>query len=199
MEKQSIGKFIAVMRKSKGLTQQQLADMVRVSNKTVSKWETEESYPDINLIPVLAEIFEISCDELLKGKIINNHADLELLPDGGKSLKLAQNFSKKAMLLFKSFTLINILIPILGKALLLIMCLAYYELVGVIVDIVLIAIAIVLQIINISFSINKLSIDGEQFSQIDANNKRTIYNLSFVQLSVCFVMLLSYLCILLML
>ena len=56
MEKKTIGQFIAVLRKANGLTQQDLADRLNVSNKAVSRWERDESAPDITLIPALAEI-----------------------------------------------------------------------------------------------------------------------------------------------
>lgn len=72
MEKKTIGSFIAILRKANGMTQQQLADRVNVSNKTVSRWERDESLPDLTLIPVLAEIFELTSDELLKGERDNN-------------------------------------------------------------------------------------------------------------------------------
>lgn len=51
-------------RKKKQLTQEQLADLLNVSNKTVSKWERGLSYPDILLIPNLAKILDISISEL---------------------------------------------------------------------------------------------------------------------------------------
>lgn len=65
--KLSLGAFIATLRKEKGLTQKQLAEMLSVSDKTVSHWEREESSPDISLIPVIADIFGITTDELLRG------------------------------------------------------------------------------------------------------------------------------------
>ena len=68
MEQKTIGKFIAVLRKSQGMTQRELADKLGVSDKTVSHWERDESAPDISLIPVIAEIFSITCDELLRGE-----------------------------------------------------------------------------------------------------------------------------------
>ncbi|MBQ2901456.1 MAG: helix-turn-helix domain-containing protein [Agathobacter sp.] len=70
MEKKTIGQFIAVLRKANGLTQQELADKLNVSNKAVSRWERDESAPDITLIPALAEILGVTCDELLKGERI---------------------------------------------------------------------------------------------------------------------------------
>ena len=68
MEKKTLGSFIAVLRKSQGMTQKELAERLGVSDKTISHWERDESSPDISLIPVIAEIFDVTCDELLRGE-----------------------------------------------------------------------------------------------------------------------------------
>lgn len=70
MTRNSIGQFIAALRKANGMTQQELADRLNVSNKAVSRWERDECAPDISLIPSLAEMFGVTCDELLKGQRI---------------------------------------------------------------------------------------------------------------------------------
>lgn len=67
MEKMTIGGFIAHLRKEQGMTQKQLAEKLRVSDKTVSRWEREESLPDLSLVPVLAEVFSVTVEELLQG------------------------------------------------------------------------------------------------------------------------------------
>ena len=68
MEKKTLGSFIAVLRKANGMTQREMADRLSVSDKAISRWERDECSPDIALIPVIAEMFDISCDELLKGE-----------------------------------------------------------------------------------------------------------------------------------
>lgn len=60
-----IGKNILARRKEKGLTQQQLADILGVTNKAVSKWETGEGLPDISTLPALAEVLNTTIDSLL--------------------------------------------------------------------------------------------------------------------------------------
>ena len=70
MEKKSIGQFIAVLRKANGMTQAQLAEKLNVSDKAVSRWERDENYPDLTLIPVIAEIFGVTSDEILRGERI---------------------------------------------------------------------------------------------------------------------------------
>jgi len=59
-----LGKKIAFYRKSKNITQDALARMLGISNQAVSKWETDQSCPDIELLPRIADIFEITLDEL---------------------------------------------------------------------------------------------------------------------------------------
>lgn len=72
MENKTIGSFIAVLRKSNGMTQQEVADRLNVSNKTINKWERDESYPEITLIPVLAELFGVTSDEILRGQRVTS-------------------------------------------------------------------------------------------------------------------------------
>ena len=59
---------ISSLRKDKGMTQLELAEKIGVTDKAVSKWERDLSFPDINSIPKLAEIFEISVDDLMQVK-----------------------------------------------------------------------------------------------------------------------------------
>lgn len=74
MEKRTIGGFISVLRKANGLTQKQLAEKLNVSDKAVSRWERDEAMPDLSLIPVLAEIFDVTSDEILRGERRNTES-----------------------------------------------------------------------------------------------------------------------------
>ena len=65
MNKEQFAEKIIRLRKKKGYTQAQLAELLNVSNKAVSRWETAEGYPDITLLKPLSEALGISCDELL--------------------------------------------------------------------------------------------------------------------------------------
>ena len=64
----TLGKRIAMLRRQKGLKQEDLANTLGVSSQAVSKWENDQTCPDISLLPKLAEILEVSVDELLSGK-----------------------------------------------------------------------------------------------------------------------------------
>ena len=69
MDEHSIGKTIASLRKSKGWTQVELAEKLNVSDKAVSKWESESGLPEISQFPTLAKLFDVSIDYLMMGKI----------------------------------------------------------------------------------------------------------------------------------
>ncbi|RKI29582.1 XRE family transcriptional regulator [bacterium 1xD8-6] len=68
MEQEKIGEFIAAQRKEKGMTQKQLGDALKISDKTVSKWECGKGLPDISIIMPLCELLNISVNELLSGE-----------------------------------------------------------------------------------------------------------------------------------
>ncbi len=65
MKEINIAKTLIAKRKEKGITQDEIAAYIGVSKASVSKWETEQSYPDITFIPQLAAYFNISIDELM--------------------------------------------------------------------------------------------------------------------------------------
>ena len=71
MDQQRIGKFIQEQRKAHGMTQQELADKLGVTNKAVSKWEKGHSMPDVALFEPLCRELEISIPELLAGHRID--------------------------------------------------------------------------------------------------------------------------------
>lgn len=68
MTNKSIGNFLSELRKEKGLTQKEIADYLNVSDKTVSHWECDKYSPDLSVIPVLADFFGVTCDEILRGE-----------------------------------------------------------------------------------------------------------------------------------
>jgi len=65
MNAKSFGATIAALRRKKGYTQAELAEHLSLSNKTVSKWENGQGYPDITTLPTLAKLFGVTVDELL--------------------------------------------------------------------------------------------------------------------------------------
>ncbi len=112
MEKNSIGKFIAALRKANGMTQQDVADRLNVSNKAVSRWERDECAPDVSVIPVLAEMFGITCDELLKGERNRDNSTVEKRE--AKVDKQVRNLINRTLSSFKNLIWISLTIAFVG-------------------------------------------------------------------------------------
>ncbi len=97
MDLKKIGNFIATLRKEKGLTQAQLASMLNITDKAVSKWETAKSLPDAGIIKDLCDILEISVNEFFAGERIENddmmtHAENNLITAADKLNKNEKKF-----------------------------------------------------------------------------------------------------------
>ena len=67
--KKTLGMMISSLRKEKGMTQLELAEKMGVTDKAVSKWERDLSYPDLNSIPKLAESFGVSVEDLMQNRL----------------------------------------------------------------------------------------------------------------------------------
>lgn len=113
MEKKTIGQFIATLRKANGMTQKQLAEKLNVSDKAVSRWERDESAPDLTLIPVIAEIFRVTSDELLRGEKQNE--EIATSPRGAeKTEKQLDNLLKGVQLKLNVRGIVSVGIAIIG-------------------------------------------------------------------------------------
>lgn len=95
---ETLGKRIAKNRKWLGLTQDRLAELLGVTAQAVSKWENDQSCPDINTLPKLARIFGITADELLgTPRAVETTVEPEEKPDD-KAVEISINSSKKTSL-----------------------------------------------------------------------------------------------------
>jgi len=68
--KETFGERFSRLRKKLGLTQEDIASKVNISAQAVSKWENDQSAPDISILPTLADILNVSLDELLGREVI---------------------------------------------------------------------------------------------------------------------------------
>lgn len=68
MEQQKVGSFLKELRKGKNLTQEQPAEQLNVSVRTVSRWETGSNMPDISILIDLAEFYNVSIPEIVNGE-----------------------------------------------------------------------------------------------------------------------------------
>ncbi|MBQ4248012.1 MAG: helix-turn-helix domain-containing protein [Ruminococcus sp.] len=78
MDQQKIGEFLKELRKEKGLTQEQLADKLFVSRRTVSRWETGSNMPDLDMLVELADLYEVDLREIFNGQRRAQEMDKEL-------------------------------------------------------------------------------------------------------------------------
>jgi len=116
MEKKTIGSFIAALRKANGMTQKELAEKLNVSDKTVSRWERDDGAPDLSAIPVIAEIFGITCDELLRGERKSPEQQAEA-PENAptpKGEKQRQRLLQLSLSKYKTRSLIALCLALVG-------------------------------------------------------------------------------------
>ena len=78
MDLQKIGTFLKELRKEKELTQEQLAETLNVSRRTVSRWETGSNMPDLDLLMEMADLYQVDLRELLNGERKNEQMNEEM-------------------------------------------------------------------------------------------------------------------------
>ncbi len=161
MERKSIGSFIAVLRKANGLTQRELADKIGVSDKAVSRWERDETAPDLYLIPVIAEIFGVTSDELLRGERAGESAP----PPEKQNEKTERGIKtvlKAVRTKFLTKTLICVLIAVVGLIAAMLCNFAFYRCeLGFFVGFIFFTVAVVIEIIFAVLAFSGL--DAEEF------------------------------------
>ena len=101
------GNFICKLRTEKGLSQSELGEMLGVTNKAVSKWENGSAKPNTSLIPKIAEIFEITVEELFACERIEKNDEIE------KIQKYLSTQKKKFAVLFSIVLAISVMLPLL--------------------------------------------------------------------------------------
>ena len=77
MNQQKTGEFLKHLRKSKGMTQEQLAEHFYVSSRTVSRWETGNSIPDLDMLIELADFYDVDIREIIDGERKSENMDNE--------------------------------------------------------------------------------------------------------------------------
>ena len=73
-----IGHFLQILRKEKGLTQEQLAEKIGVTRRTVSRWETGNNMPDLDILIELSDFYAVDLREILNGERKSEHMDKEV-------------------------------------------------------------------------------------------------------------------------
>ena len=139
MNQVKIGKFIADERKAKGYTQKQLSELLGISDKTISKWERGNGFPEASLLLPLCNELEITVNELLTGERISKQSYKEKAEENMVNLIKEKEENKQKILLT---TIIGVISTITFVTLLLVVC--FYT------DVITLPIKIVLMIIALS-------------------------------------------------
>lgn len=112
MERKTIGAFLSALRKANGMTQQEVADKLNVSNKTVSKWERDEGYPEIMMLPAIAELYSVSVDEILRGERITKSDHKERKDT--KSDERIKYLIEKATVKFNNSSIVSVILGVVA-------------------------------------------------------------------------------------
>ena len=139
MDQVKIGKFISDERKAKGYTQKQLSELLGISDKTISKWECGNGFPEASLLLPLCNELEITVNELLTGERISQQNYKKKAEENMVNMIREKEENKQKILLT---TMIGVISTITFVTLLLVVC--FYT------DVIILPIKIVLMMIAIS-------------------------------------------------
>ena len=106
MDQKRIGSFLRELRTEKGLTQEQLAEKLNVSGRTVSRWENGNNMPDLSIIVELADFYDIDIRELLNGERKSEEMNEDIKET---TLKMADYAEAEKQLLTKKLCIISLI------------------------------------------------------------------------------------------
>jgi transcriptional regulator with XRE-family HTH domain len=98
MDLNKTGLFISAMRKKRDMTQRDLADVIGVTDKAVSRWETGKGFPDVSILIILSEVLEVSITEIVNGETVPPEKIAEKADDAlVEALTYSKRMSRKAI------------------------------------------------------------------------------------------------------
>lgn len=106
MDQKHIGTFLRELRLEHSRTQQQLADQIGVSNRSVPRWETRSTMPDLSLLVLLSEIYGISVDEMIDNTTMGKVADYNAQINERRNHRMTVLFSL-AFVMFATYCIIE--------------------------------------------------------------------------------------------
>lgn len=147
MNQIAIGRFIAEMRKAKGMTQSSLAEKLSISDKTVSKWECGNGFPEVSLIMPLCEKLQITANELLSAMRLSS-ADYQKKAEDNLMNLMKENAENKKKLI------VSVVVGVISiVAFMALIALAAFLGIPTIARIALIAFAVVIAVVGIGAAI----------------------------------------------
>jgi len=160
------GEFLKSLRISKGLTQMELAEYLNVSNKTVSKWENNLGIPEISTLVILADFYDVSVDDILRGtKRISKNPEKEANISNYIISRIKNNYISYLIICAGIWLLSNVTIIVLGE-------MTTNSSLGMGVGIIIIVIGLIIQAINA----NTLRL---QVKEIELKERNHLLNLVF--------------------
>lgn len=154
MNTKKVGEFLKELRKENKLTQEQLGEKLGVTNKTVSKWETGNYMPPIEILKLLSELYNVSINEILSGRRLSDGEYKEKAEENMTSAleKLASR-EKRWYKIFVTFLIITTIIAIITMEL--VSGLSGSAVVKVIIVLLVMALAFVSNVLNMCLYISE--------------------------------------------
>ena len=192
----TLGKQLAALRKEKGYTQKQVAEMLNISNKTLSSWEVGNTMPDLEMLPKIADIYGVSCDELLRENIEPDNAyngfdnnDYQLSykeinePQiNSDNVQTAENRVKKMNAIYAVYILLYIFIIPLTLTSTVFVVLIFKRASTLILALAFAIVVLALYITGISLNVNTFKLCDDEF--LVTNFKRIRYNFALSNLCI---------------
>ena len=122
MNQKKVGSFLKELRKEKGITQEQFAEKLNVSGRSVSRWETGNNMPDISLLVEIADFYDVDVREIIEGERKSEMMDKEVREVAEKMADYANNEKGR---LFKTVRLIGIIGVIILAIAIVFQCVKY--------------------------------------------------------------------------
>lgn len=109
MDQRKIGSFLRELRKEKGHTQEEFAEIMRVSNRTVSRWETGSNMPDLSILVEIADYYDVDIRELLDGERRSEKMDKDVRETALKAADYNNEERKRLMKRLHVFAWIGVI------------------------------------------------------------------------------------------
>ncbi|WP_435790305.1 helix-turn-helix domain-containing protein [Clostridium sp.] len=105
---------LQLLRKEKGLSQEQLAELLNVSRQSVSKWESGQTYPETDKLIILSDLFEITLDYLLRDKNTECVANIDVESDKEEELRYKKKKTNNKSISSLVLGIISFFLPFIG-------------------------------------------------------------------------------------
>lgn len=193
----TLGKQLAALRKEKGYTQKQVAEMLNISNKTLSSWEVGNTMPDLEMLPKIADIYGVSCDELLRENVEPDNAyngfdnnDYQLSykeinepQNNSDNVQTAENRVKKMNAIYAVYILLYIfIIPLTLTSTVFVAFLIFKRASTLILALAFAIVVLALYITGISLNVKTFKLCDDEF--LVTNFKRIRYNFALSNLCI---------------